>query len=86
MIKLSVNEAKWSSLLAKTLALTLYISIWIFDFGPEELPGLFEKRAPESKIYWQILESSIWYPESTVWIPESKTVLDHLIWGENVIV
>ena len=27
MIKLSVAETKWSSLLARTLALTLYISI-----------------------------------------------------------
>ena len=39
MIKLSVNETKWSSLLARTRAL-FYISIWIFDFGPEKLPGL----------------------------------------------
>ena len=37
MIKLSVNEAKWSSLLARTRTLILYISIWIFDFGPEKL-------------------------------------------------
>ena len=40
MIKLSVNESKWSSLPARTRALILYISIWIFDFGPEKLPGL----------------------------------------------
>ena len=40
MIKLSVNETKWSSLLARTCALILYISIWKFDFGPEKLPGL----------------------------------------------
>ena len=40
MIKLSVNETKWSSLLARTGALILYILIWIFDFGPEKLPGL----------------------------------------------
>ena len=40
MIKLSVNETKWSSLLARTLALILSILIWIFDFGPEKLPGL----------------------------------------------
>ena len=37
MIKLSVNEAKWSSLLTRTRSLILYISIWIFDFGPEKL-------------------------------------------------
>ena len=40
MIKLSVNETKWSSLLARTYALILYISIWIFDVGPEKLPWL----------------------------------------------
>ena len=40
MIKLSVNETKWSSLLARTRARLLYISIWTFDFGPEKLPGL----------------------------------------------
>ena len=40
MIKLSVSETKWSSLLARTRALILCISIWIFDFGPEKLPGL----------------------------------------------
>ena len=40
MIKLSVNETQWSSLLARTRALILYISIWKFDFGPEKLPGL----------------------------------------------
>ena len=40
MIKLSINKTKWSSLLARTRALILYISIWILDFGPEKLPGL----------------------------------------------
>ena len=40
MIKLSVNETKWSCLLARTRALILYISIWIFDYGPVKLPGL----------------------------------------------
>ena len=40
MIKLSVNETKWRSLLARTRALILYISFWIFDFGPVKLPGL----------------------------------------------
>ena len=39
MTKLSVIEAKWSILLARTRALILYISIWIFDFGPEKLSG-----------------------------------------------
>ena len=40
MIKLSVSQTQWSSLLARTRALILYIPIWIFDFGPEKLPGL----------------------------------------------
>ena len=41
MIELSVSEKKkWSSLLARTHAVILYIWIWIFDFGPEKLPGL----------------------------------------------
>ena len=40
MVKLSVNETKWSSLPARTRALILYISILMFDFGPEKLPGL----------------------------------------------
>ena len=39
-MKLSVNETKWSSLLTRNRVLILYISIWIFDFGPEKLPGL----------------------------------------------
>ena len=39
MIKLSVNETKWSSSQARTRALIFYILIWIFDFGPENLPG-----------------------------------------------
>ena len=40
MIKLSVNETKGSSLLASVRALMLHISISIFDFGTETLPGL----------------------------------------------
>ena len=39
MIKLSVNETKWSSLLARAHAFILYISISIFHFGRETLPG-----------------------------------------------
>ena len=39
MIKLSVNESKWSSLPARIRALILYISIWIFDFGLESTLG-----------------------------------------------
>ena len=50
MIKLSVSETKWSSLLATTRALILYISIWIFDFGPEKLPGLL-RNEPQARLF-----------------------------------
>ena len=43
---MQVNETKWSRFLAKTRALILYISIWIFDFGPEKLPGLSRNGPP----------------------------------------
>ena len=33
---------------------------------------------PESKFYWQRLESSTWNPESMTWYPESKSVLGSL--------
>ena len=46
MIKLSVNETKWSSLLPRTRALILYISFWIFDFEPEKLPRLSRNGPP----------------------------------------
>ena len=46
MIELSVSETKWSILLARTRALILFISIWIFDFGPKKVIRIFEKRAP----------------------------------------
>ena len=51
MTNLSVNETKWSSLLARTRALILYISIWMCVFGPEKLPGLSRKR-PLGRIKW----------------------------------
>ena len=60
MIKLSVNETKWSSLLARTRTLILYISIWIFDFGPEKLLGLSRNGTQATKInttdyqYWHL--------------------------------
>ena len=54
MIKLSVSETEWSSLLARTRALILYISIWIFVFGPEKLPGL-SRNGPQDRVicFWQ---------------------------------
>ena len=47
----SVYETKWSRLLARTRALILYISIWIFVFGPEKLPGLLRNEPLASKLY-----------------------------------
>ena len=51
MIKLSVNETKWSSLLARTRALILFISIWIFVFGREKLAGLSRNGIRALKLY-----------------------------------
>ena len=51
MIKLSVNETKWDSLLAWTRALILYILIWIFDFRPENLPGLSRNGPQDSRFH-----------------------------------
>ena len=51
MIKLSVNETKWSSLLARTCALILYISVWIFDFGPVKLLGL-SRKGPQAILFF----------------------------------
>ena len=48
MIKLSVNKTKCGSLLARTRALILFISISIFDFGPEKLLGL-SRNGPQNK-------------------------------------
>ena len=71
MIKLSVNETKWSSLLARTGALILYISIWIFDFGPERLPGL-SRNGP--------LRSVCTFNYGPIYPPITSLVLDYLTW------
>ena len=52
MIKLSVNETKWSSLLARTRALILYISIWKFDFGSEKLLGHSRNGSQHPSCFW----------------------------------
>ena len=52
MIKLWVNETKWCSLQARTRAVILYISIWIFDFGPVKLPGRSRNGAQSSYFYF----------------------------------
>ena len=63
MIKLSVNETKWSSLLARTSALILYISIRKFDFEPEKLPGL-SRNGPQSRnrVPWGSLRTADVFP------------------------
>ena len=50
MIKLSVNETKWSSLLAKTRALILYISIEELISGPNRYRD-FRETGPWS--FWK---------------------------------
>ena len=35
-----MKQSSRSSLLARTRAPIVYISIWMFDFGPVKLPGL----------------------------------------------
>ena len=59
MIKLSVSESKWSSLLARNQALILYISIWKFDFGPEKLPGL-SRDWPQVSMAGEIRKVFLW--------------------------
>ena len=58
MIKLSVNETKWSTLLARTCALILHTSIWLFDFGPEKLPGLSRNGPLDLKQYYLVHTAS----------------------------
>ena len=58
MIKLSVNETKCSSLLARTRALILFISVSIFDFGPEKLPGL-SRNGPQNKHFGAGLQTDL---------------------------
>ena len=56
MIKLSVNETKWSILLARTRALILFISIW---FRTRKVIETLEKRplAPSSSFrrHWRVI-------------------------------
>ena len=59
VIKLSVSETKWSSLLARTRTLILYISISIFDFGPEKLKGLSRNGPQAPKFSFRITLSTL---------------------------
>ena len=52
MIRLSVNETKWSSFLARNRALILFISIWIF------LGYFYLFSGPKS--YWAFGETGPW--------------------------
>ena len=58
MIKLPVSETKWSSLLARTCAHILYISIWIFDFGPVKLTGL-SRNGSQGAFPWKPGKSAL---------------------------
>ena len=53
-INLSVNEIKWSSLLARTHAFSLFISLWILDFGPDKLPGV-SRNGPLARGYGSLV-------------------------------
>ena len=46
--------------------------------------ALQQKKNLESSPFWNP-ESSTRNPESTGWNPESKTVMDSLTWGENLV-
>ena len=52
MIKRSVSEKQWNGFLARTRALILYISIWIFDLEPETLSGLSRNGPQLSSRFW----------------------------------
>ena len=60
MTKLSVNETKLSILLARTHPLILFISIWIFDFGPVKLPGLSRNGPLASNIHTSFQTWRLW--------------------------
>ena len=72
MTKLSVNETKWSSLLARIRALILHISIWIFDFGPEKLTGL-SRNGPLQDCSWVDLPSKEWH----LWTANGQKTWQH---------
>ena len=93
MIKLPVNETKWSCLLTRTRALILYISIWIFDFGPVKLPGLsrngpLENKFLENKSGRIFCVRRVYFTKSwqQIWgrVNQPFILFMHHIWGETV--
>ena len=65
---------KWSVLLARICALILFISIWIFDFGPKKLSGPWRNGPQDSKSldmqpnwdgFFLILDLSLWENDKT---------------------
>ena len=91
MIKLSVSETKWSSLLARTRTLILCFSIRMFDFGPQKLPVL-SRNGPldfsnrnwgEINCFLYTIEASCLSFQSVInlFMPLSKNPLPHL-WPE----
>ena len=86
VIKLSANETKWSSLLARTRALILYISIWMCVFGPEKLPGLSRNghqlpRSPRKKSAFRDDTTTLAFPRNDVW----ETRAEILYWWRVTI-
>ena len=83
MIKQSVNETKWSSLLARTCTLFLYILIWISDFGPVKLPGLSRNRpfGPQH-IVFSLPKGKSCYPV-VLW---TSTILNFIVRNPRVLV
>ena len=78
-MKLSVNETKWSSLLARTCALILYISIRIFEFGPENLPGLSRNGSQVpvvQKVDNAIHRINLYPLDSAIGFPNTYSLLD----------
>ena len=85
MIKLSVNKTKWSSLLARTRALILYISIWIFDFGPVKLPGLSRNGPQVWKRVWKMTTTTTTTTSFICMIIPAHTVLQKQCLGIKII-
>ena len=75
MKKLSVNETKWSSLLARTRAFILDISIWIFDFGVPKNYRHFRETSPWSARNWGSLALLM------IIIEDSRCLVSSRKWG-----
>ena len=91
-MKLSVNETKWRSLLARTRALILYISFWIFDFEPVKLPWR-SRNGPQSLLaakcmVWRTHRKQAWQARAKQIVKNYlrsliARVCCYLSWGEH---